>query len=63
MLQRSAKTGDYGRNCIYRRRPQYEEVKDDIYVWFPLVIEGGTVCGHDYYQVEQYVARSTRGGK
>jgi hypothetical protein len=27
----------------------YEEVKEDITVWFPSVMEGGIICGHDYY--------------
>ena len=27
----------------------YEEVKSDIQNWKPLIIDGGTLCGHDYY--------------
>jgi hypothetical protein len=26
----------------------YEEVSEDISLWFQLVTEGGTICGHDY---------------
>ncbi|HEY5706012.1 MAG TPA: class I SAM-dependent methyltransferase [Terrimicrobiaceae bacterium] len=27
----------------------YQEVKEDIDLWLPLMREGGTICGHDYY--------------
>lgn len=27
----------------------YEEIKQDIAIWKPLVKEGGILCGHDYY--------------
>jgi hypothetical protein len=29
----------------------YEEIKEDINLWFPLVMEGGIICGHDYYDL------------